>query len=275
VTALDRQPGGRLWIATPGGLAYLRGARFTTLATTQDLAAARLSTLTPHSAGQLWIGTEAGAVKLTVDGLVTYGSEDGLDHPRVRRLFESPDGSVVAVSGDWVVNRFDGRRFHAMRPRVPAGAISTFHSHGAFLDRTNRWWLLTGRGLYRLRPSADIEVAARQPPEAVYTARSGLPNDSVERMFEDSRGDIWIANRSAASAFNLSRWQRATGHIRVFEDGFTAEHQFPMAFAEDREGAGLDWFRIRRTRQISRGPLSSLRRRRWRAARRRLAACWR
>jgi signal transduction histidine kinase len=63
-----------------------------------------------------------------------------------------------------------------------------------------------------------------------------LPDDHVVRLFEDSRGDIWISNRSS-SASNLSRWNRSTGRVHVLRDGFGAEHQFPTAFAEDQRGA--------------------------------------
>jgi signal transduction histidine kinase len=84
--------------------------------------------------------------------------------------------------------------------------------------------------------AATLEQTARQPPEAIYGAREGLPNNDVVRLFEDSRGDIWIATR-AATPSNLSRWERRTGTIHVIRDGLSVEHQFPTAFVEDRQGA--------------------------------------
>ncbi|MGH9387854.1 MAG: two-component regulator propeller domain-containing protein [Vicinamibacterales bacterium] len=236
VEAFARAPNGRLWIATRhGGLAYLEGTKLTSLSTAASLAAVTVSRLALDRQGQLWIATYAGAMKLAPDGLVTYGPDDGLGHPRIRTLLEQA-GQLFAVSGDWIVNRFDGRRFEAMKPRIPEGATFGYYSHGAFLDRSGRWWLLTDRGLYRLKSGASLEHSARQPPEAVYSSRHGLPDDRVERLFEDSRGDIWIATRSR-DALNLSRWERTTAMVRTFREGFGPEHKFPLAFTEDAHGA--------------------------------------
>ncbi len=236
VNALLREATGRLWIGTSGGLAYSDGARLTSLATSDNPAASVIWRLTRDRDGQLWLGTNAGAMKLTTDGLVSYGVKDGLGHPRIRTFLEHPGGGIFAVSDDWMVNRFDGTRFSAVRPQVPAGATLTYYSRGAFLDRTGRWWLLTDHGLHRLGPAATIEQAVRQRADAIYGTGTGLPNDNVVRLFEDSRGDIWIATR-AGSPSNLSRWERRTDTIHVFRDGFGAEHQFPTAFVEDRQGS--------------------------------------
>jgi signal transduction histidine kinase/ligand-binding sensor domain-containing protein len=236
VVALLQSPAGRLWIATMGGLAYLEGGRFTTVGS--SVSPAGVYSLVQDNDGHLWIGTLTGVLKLSPDGLVSYGLPDGLGDARIYTFSERPGGGLYAISGNWIVNRFDGRRFHAIRPRVPETAIYTYYSHGVFLDRTGRWWLLTDQGLHGLRARASIEAAAREIPELVYTARNGLPDNNVVRVFEDSRGDIWIATRSRRTvATNLSRWERATGTIRPVVARFDAANQFPIAFAEDRNGA--------------------------------------
>ena len=254
VNAFLREANGRLWIGTSGGLAYADGARLTSLAISDTPSASVIWRLGRDRDGQVWLGTTTGAMKLTTDGLVSYGAKDGLGHPHIRTFLEHPGGGIFAVSSDWVVNRFEGTRFSAVRPQIPEGATLTYYSRGAFLDRTGRWWLITDHGLHRLRAAATIEQAVRQRAEAVYRTEDGLPNNEVVRLFEDSHGDIWIANRSAASAANLSRWDRTTGRFQVFRDGFGAEHQLPTAFAEDRlggiwigfEGGGLARYANRR-----------------------------
>jgi ligand-binding sensor domain-containing protein len=235
VGGLARTPNGQLWIATIGGLAYVDDAGFTSISTREHLAAAAVSRLVPDRHGRIWLATDAGAMRLSPQGMVTYGRNDGLGHPRVRTIFERA-GRVYAVSGDWVINRFDGRGFTAFRPPVPEGAAYGYYSHGAFLDRSGRWWLLTNRGLHRLSPGS-LERSVRSMPAAIYTEHDGLPHDRVDRLFEDARGDLWIATRSSEVPINLARWDRATGRIHTVRDGFGAEHQFPMAFAEDRLGA--------------------------------------
>ena len=236
IGALAPAADGRLWIGTNGGLAYADAAGLTNLRIAESLTAAAVSRVVVDRHGQVWMATDAGAMKLAPDGLVTYGANDGLGHPRVRTIFERA-GQLFVISGEWVINRFDGRRFTASTPPVPPGATSGYYSHGAFLDRSGAWWLMSDRGVNRWGAGARLEWPVRQPPEAVYNADNGLPHDRVERLFEDARGDIWIATRSNVAAFNLGRWERATGVIRTFRDGFGPEHQFPMAFAEDRHGA--------------------------------------
>jgi ligand-binding sensor domain-containing protein/signal transduction histidine kinase len=236
VTTLATTRAGRLWIGTSAGLAYLEGAHITNLGAADQRVAVFIGKVVEDRSGQLWMGA-VGAIRLTPDALVSYGPDDGLGNPRVHRFFEPPGGALFAVSGEWVVNKFDGRRFEAIKPQVPEGSVLTHYSHGAFLDSRGSWWLLTSRGLYRLRAGTTIDDGIRQPPQAVYTTRNGLPADLVIRMFEDSRGDLWIATRSGESAVGLSRWKRASEEVRVFGEGFGTAHQFPVAFTEDRRGA--------------------------------------
>ena len=67
--------------------------------------------------------------------------------------------------------------------------------------------------------------------------RDGLPGNLIFRVFEDSRGDIWISTFGNGGN-GLSRWQRSTGSLRHFsrEPGFP-DGASPTVFCEDRTGA--------------------------------------
>jgi signal transduction histidine kinase len=70
----------------------------------------------------------------------------------------------------------------------------------------------------------------------VYTTRDGLPNDDLTKLFEDSRGDIWIAS-FVPEREPLARWDRATNRIQRYgeSDGlrpFTSA----LVFGEDKRG---------------------------------------
>jgi signal transduction histidine kinase len=65
----------------------------------------------------------------------------------------------------------------------------------------------------------------------VYTRRDGLLNDSIFRLFEDSRGDLWMSIEDANPS--LTRWRRAKG---AFEPIETGRIDGPSAFAEDTAG---------------------------------------
>ena len=98
-------------------------------------------------------------------------------------------------------------------------------------DRAGEWWVPTGEGLFRYPASPSCASIARTPPKAVYTRAHGLPHDDIFRLFEDSRGDLWI---SAGS--EIVRWIRATGTFtRVPQPGPPPANP-PTGFAEDRAG---------------------------------------
>jgi ligand-binding sensor domain-containing protein/signal transduction histidine kinase len=232
--SLQRTASGRLWIGTGAGLAYVEGNVVHGLATTERLAAPAVTALAADENGQLWIGTTAGALRLSPNGLLSFGIEDGLGHPRVHAILEDPRGAILIVSGDWVLNRYESGRFRAVRARIPAGLEGGHLSPHAFLDRTGAWWLLSTRGLLRLKPSATIEKSYVQSAERMFTTRDGLPADNVVRLFEDSRGDLWIATGSPART-NLSRRRHGSGEILPIDVGLPGD--VPRSFTEDRSGA--------------------------------------
>lgn len=100
-------------------------------------------------------------------------------------------------------------------------------------DHTGEWWVPTGEGLYRYPKLPNPELLARAHPRAIYTARDGLPSNNIFRLFEDSKGNIWIASMN----HGLARWSRSNGQITTFlgSDGFSTTTA-PSAFAEDRAG---------------------------------------
>ncbi|MGH9900647.1 MAG: sensor histidine kinase, partial [Pyrinomonadaceae bacterium] len=166
----------------------------------------------------------------------SFDAADGLGHTRIYSVFADARGNVSAVSRDWIINRFDGKRFTAAQPYAPGDAFPPWAGQLAFLDRAGEWWLLTvGRGLWRFAAGGSFAPLARQWPRFVYTSRDGLPDGSIERVFEDARGDIWLATRFSEST--LGRWERATGTFHTYSaaDGLP-RGSVPSAFGEDATG---------------------------------------
>src|SRR5262249_33816698 len=70
----------------------------------------------------------------------------------------------------------------------------------------------------------------------VYTRKDGLADDDITRLFEDSRGDLWIAGFSTVPEV-LTRWERSTGNFyRYSEAQGLQPFKRPNAFYEDRAG---------------------------------------
>jgi two-component sensor histidine kinase len=188
--------------------------------------------------GNIWASlASVGAVKLAQGGFVTYTAEDGLAHEHILSIFEDQRGTLCVVTypptltdpARWV-NWFDKRRFHSVRPNIPREVRSGgwgWYQH-TFQDHTGKWWLPTGEGLFRFPEVENITGLGMAHPEAFFKPGDVAAHEEVFRIFEDSRGDIWMG------ASRLMRWERATGNLHRY--GEELDLRYPTAFAEDRAG---------------------------------------
>jgi ligand-binding sensor domain-containing protein/signal transduction histidine kinase len=195
----------------------------------------------------IWIGTMGGgASRLSSSGFTTYGSSDGLASVEIAGMVESRAGELYAISNkgsyDLALNRFEGERFVAIRPRVPRG-LTQFGwgwAQVVLQDKFGEWWIASSGGVLRYPSVRGDELAITESRRVLRTSRE-LPAGTVFRIFEDSRGDVWIST-SGYGAHGLTRWERATQRIeRVgHEDGLpgpaTDDRSLASAFAEDAGG---------------------------------------
>jgi ligand-binding sensor domain-containing protein/signal transduction histidine kinase len=186
--------------------------------------------------GNVWLGTESsGLVRYTPSGIESFGTADGLSDPRIRSIFEAADGSVHAIASEDVA-RWTGSGFLTVRPRLPASIEYTGWgwAHIHFQDREGAWWIPTGEGLARFPRLTSTADLGRVPPRRFYTTRDGLSSDDVFRVYEDRRGDLWIA--TLGGAVNLHRWERSTDTIHPQPLPAPCAAGWPMSFAEDAGG---------------------------------------
>jgi len=249
VLSLDESSDGTVWAACYGGLSRFSpdSKKPQTYTRAAGLTAFGIFSLAEDAAGNVWIGTDdAGVMRLVPSGFRNYDKDDGLLSTRVVSVLEDRDGDAcVYTAGSTaadvrsdtgrLLHCFDGRRFHSVRPRVPA----TTHfgwgwSQVAFQDSRGEWWFPTFEGLFRFPavPFSKLEATAPR----VYTTASGLPSNEIFRLYEDSRGDVWMS--LSTSDRRVACWNRSTDSVRSFSaaDGLPPNDS-PIAFAEDRTGA--------------------------------------
>jgi PAS domain S-box-containing protein len=238
VLAVFQSADRRLWIRTFGrSLTEFDGRRFRSYAV-GDHVGEIVGALTEDREGNLWLGSRAmGALKILRQGWSTYDEADGLGES-VASVFENRDGELYINSSGWRISRFDGQRFTTVRPAFPATLTTSGWRTvtGMLVDHTGQWWFATREGLYRFGKVARFEQLAGAQPIAIYRARDGLVDDDVTRLFEDSRGDIWIASWVPAREV-LVRWDRATGTFHRYgeKDGLRP-FVTGLSFAEDTSG---------------------------------------
>ena len=248
VEALFQSSDGRFWIALAGGLSELlpemKGSepKFRGYAASQGLTQLDLTSLEEDSAGNLWIGATAGAMKLARNGFVTYNDVKGT-HFGVGGIIETSAGELCFITQTMDVSelsivRYQSKVLSVVRPNFPK-TITNFGfgwNQIGLQDREGDYWIATGQGLCRFPGVNSVEQLAAARPKAVYTKKNGLMHDSVWRIFEDSRGDIWIGTTSTST--RLTRWDRntATFHHYSQTEGLPLQG-WAAAFAEDSAGS--------------------------------------
>ena len=248
--------GRTLWIGTIFGLAEASLTEAGDLKVERTVTGFVASGIAIDLRGNVWVATDAGARRLSRRGFVTYSTEDGLPTPRVSALFETSSGQVCAstlVDYRLGLSCLDGQRFRLLRAAATERIrdIGWGWSQLTLQDRREGWWIPTSQGLLRFAP-APVSSLSTARPVSTFTRREGLRSDDIFRLFEDSRGGIWVATY-AEGACGLARIDPDTRAARVFgpPDGFHENLPLVHALAEDGFGAvwvGFDEGRLLRYR---------------------------
>jgi len=231
---------GRIWIGTAVGLSAFSDGRFRGYTAAQGLTNQWVVPVEDRD-GNLWLASPTGAVKITWSGFTTFGKADGLGTPQILSIFENQGGELYAINGIGTpfINRFDGQRFTSVAPRL-AKETKSFGwgwNQITFQDHTGEWWVNTRSGLLRFPRVMNVEQLAHTPPKAAYNHQRGeLPGDDIFRLFEDSRGDVWISIEGNLRNA-VVRWERATESFHTYAetDGLPS-FSLPTAYCEDGHG---------------------------------------
>lgn len=261
----------KLWIATNRGLLQFSpngdesGRLFHQYSERNGLSYYDITTLNEDLGGNLWMGTNnAGAMRLERNGFVTYDRRDGIYG--IDSIFEDRTGAVCfrgVVYGDSRTSVFEGAKadplgatpdYHYLRlGRFDGQHFAWFQPHavsdmgwiceGVTLQtRSGEWWVAGLHGIVRFPPSDRFDQIKESKPLAVYNAKDGMGKDEVFRMFEDSKGNVWISTMSPKP---VVLWERDTGTIRdlTAKPALWPDGKMPRSYGEDLAGnvwLGLD-----------------------------------
>ena len=244
---------GKLWLATNAGL-YESSARgnggplsFRHYTAKNGSCDSDVWSITEDHDANLWIAARCGAIKVQRNGFTGYGLDDGFRALSIDSLFENRAGDLFVINSPSTValtdyqgrriNKFDGARFTAVEPYLPP--LIKYHGWGwhqtILEDHTGAWWVPTGMGLYRFPKLDRISDLAKTQPQLVNAAGADFNRAEVFRLYEDARGDIWMA--MTGSQHSLLRWERATNSIQDLTLAASVPPKTDFtAFVEDRNG---------------------------------------
>jgi ligand-binding sensor domain-containing protein/two-component sensor histidine kinase len=232
---------GRIWVATDVGLARVSAdtspsADSFALEPAPFGAPSGVLSLAEDRDQRLWVGSTNGAARLIPEGITIYSAADGV--PAASSLIQTPRGDVAAMTAGstregavW----FDGRRFVTVALPPAAADVSWGWNQLMLVDREGDWWFGTRSGVTKFRGVTDPARLHQARLVRRYTPADGLAASVVIRLFEDSRGDVWMATVGEGPPSGLTRWDRAADRLHHYgsADGLPDfGRYFVSAFAE-------------------------------------------
>jgi len=200
VNSIYEDSDGTIWIARSrtdaGGVCKVAVSRATCYGPT-DGAPPYAGTLIGDTSGYLWIGTSTALIRWKPGLSTTYelsGLRSNVALAGINALAAAPDGSVwagISNSGRglglqrWV----DGSWKALIAPKFDSSNLRVI---GMYLDRHNALWIATYEtGIYRIH-DGNVDH---------FAGVDGLSSDTVESLFEDREGNLWVTTPGGVDCF--------------------------------------------------------------------------
>ncbi len=141
-----------------------------------------------HESNYTWIATEKGIFNVGTEGTVRYFNN---------RLGDEITEIACDQNGNtWIGTRSDGiyrlnNTYHLQKINISSGSLEQSITSLVISDRY--LWAGTKKGLCRIGLD-DLQVKW-------YTIADGLPHNSINSLFKDHEGRIWISSRSNSLAW--------------------------------------------------------------------------
>ncbi|MEW6209437.1 MAG: two-component regulator propeller domain-containing protein [Acidobacteriota bacterium] len=255
IRTLHQTSDGELWIGTTNGTVSFdanspTSPQFRTYGEAQGLCDLNIYSLLEDRDGNVWVATSCGVKKVLRSSFIGYTEDDGLKESlHVTSIFVSHAGELFVITKQIVeskdkknlraihlINRFDGNRFTSFTPNLPT-TVGTGWGTGQIVvqDKAGQWWLPSDKkAAYRFPKVGRLEQLSSVQPEAI-----GISDDEVFRLYEDSRGDIWIGTMYVA---RILKWERNAEALHDYTDEMLKladKHSgfHTTCFSEDRSGS--------------------------------------
>jgi ligand-binding sensor domain-containing protein/signal transduction histidine kinase len=152
-------------------------------------------TLLRDRRGGLWIGTQAHGIVHSYEGKTfLFTQADGLTSDLVVALLEDREGTI------WVATQkgLDQFRESPVGSLSVSAGLSSASTTSILVAHDGSIWIGTADGLNRWKDGRMRIYRTRSDP--------GLPDDSIQSLFEDEKGRIWVSGFRGLAAFENGRF---------------------------------------------------------------------
>jgi ligand-binding sensor domain-containing protein/signal transduction histidine kinase len=214
VRLLRETSDGRLWIGTIGnGLHIYSHGQFSEITAPTRLPSNTILNLFEDVEKNIWVGTQAGMLRLSQTPVRTVALPDASDSD-AETVYQDGDGDVWIAAA----NLFRFQKDKATPYHFPA--LAGVRVRNVFRDREGTLWIGTdGRGVYHQVGNQLVH----------YTTRQGLVNNFVRAFLQSRDGSVWIATDEG-----VSRWTKDQFTNYQMKDGLC--YFSTRSILEDRNG---------------------------------------
>lgn len=195
-TALSflRDRSGTFWVGTTGGLHTLDASGRSAPVGPEALRMTSVRALHEDARGVLWAGTEIGLFRREHPergGRWNWlSAADGLPHPWIRVIRETPDGALWLGTNGGGVLRYAAGRFTAI---TRARGLSSNLVRGIFPAPDGHLWIATEDGGVNRLDAATLDRPGN-PGIATVGERQGLSFGGVHQIIADGFGNLWMSS---------------------------------------------------------------------------------
>ena len=215
--------GNRLWIGTEEGL-YKREDGVTERIA--GLPGVIIQHLLKHSSGDIWVGTNTGAARITTEGIRTYTLADGLGHYNINVVVEDLQGNVwLGTSAGFtriLENPLTGETmFQNFGRETGMKLVETMF---LYFDSSGFLWQGTNGGIHRFDLKA-FEATGSMEAEHLRLSRLGFGVetmvDGVMSIFDDV---VWFATMEGIAVVDTRKYaNRLQAANKVFIETITVD----------------------------------------------------
>jgi signal transduction histidine kinase/ligand-binding sensor domain-containing protein len=218
--AITQVPGGRLLIATYGGVASFDGLRFSPIRVdAKDPAASEpVNSLLLSRSGDLWIGTDdRGIIRQTAGTAVNVSEQAGFYQERIRGLFEDAAGTIWAATHDGIERITVHGATQSVELLDQLGPVSGDITTPFAEDGRGGIFVLTSDGVFHLT-SGGVHTHILEHHQLHHKTKG----DAVG-IFYDRHGVLWVGLRDGLVRLTPSAGKSTDEYRQEEVPGFRSE----------------------------------------------------